>query len=74
LERPDGKDAGGYVADAARGNAPDVVVIQEWWGLSGQIKGLCDRIASQPPERGRIGRPVWSLMFPTRSSLRSVAS
>ena len=40
FKRPDGKDAGGYLANAARGNAPGVVVIQEWWGLQDQIKGL----------------------------------
>src|SRR5262249_3189886 len=45
FKRPDGKDANGYLANAARGNAPGVVVIQEWWGLSDQIKGLCDRFA-----------------------------
>src|SRR6266852_1654135 len=45
FKRPDGKDASGYLANAARGNAPCVVVIQEWWGLSEQIKGLCDRFA-----------------------------
>lgn len=45
FKRPDGKDASGYLANAARGNAPGVVVIQEWWGLSDQIKGLCDRFA-----------------------------
>ncbi|TWB52620.1 carboxymethylenebutenolidase [Bradyrhizobium sacchari] len=45
FKRPDGKDAAGYLANAARGNAPGVVVIQEWWGLSDQIKGLCDRFA-----------------------------
>src|SRR4030088_3667263 len=45
FKRPDGKDAGGYLANAARGNAPGVVVIQEWWGLSEQIKGMCDRFA-----------------------------
>src|SRR5882757_7127915 len=45
FKRPDGKDAGGYLANAARGNAPGVVVIQEWWGLQEQIKGLCDRFA-----------------------------
>ena len=45
FKRPDGKDANGYLANAARGNAPGVVVIQEWWGLSEQIKGLCDRFA-----------------------------
>src|SRR3978361_1637179 len=45
FKRPDGKEAHGYLANAARGNAPGVVVIQEWWGLSEQIKGLCDRFA-----------------------------
>ena len=45
FKRPDGKDASGYLANAERGNAPGVVVIQEWWGLSEQIKGLCDRFA-----------------------------
>src|SRR5881398_3225968 len=45
FKRPDGKDASGYLANAARGNAPGVVVIQEWWGLQEQIKGLCDRFA-----------------------------
>ena len=45
FKRPDGKDAKGYLANAARGNAPGVVVIQEWWGLSDQIKGLVDRFA-----------------------------
>src|SRR2546426_6791538 len=45
FKRPDGNDASGYLANAARGNAPGVVVIQEWWGLQDQIKGLCDRFA-----------------------------
>ncbi|WP_022723816.1 dienelactone hydrolase family protein [Rhodopseudomonas sp. B29] len=45
FKRPDGKEASGYLANAARGNAPGVVVIQEWWGLSEQIKGLTDRFA-----------------------------
>ena len=45
FKRPDGKDATGYLANAARGNAPGVVVIQEWWGLSENIKGLVDRFA-----------------------------
>ena len=45
FKRPDGKDANGYLANTARGDAPGVVVIQEWWGLSEQIKGLCDRFA-----------------------------
>ena len=46
FKRPDGKDAAGYLANAARGNAPGVVVIQEWWGLQDQIKGMCDRFAA----------------------------
>ena len=45
LRRPDGKEADGYLAKAARANAPGVVVIQEWWGLQDQIKGVCDRLA-----------------------------
>jgi carboxymethylenebutenolidase len=43
--RPDGKQASGYLARAGRANAPGVVVIQEWWGLQDQIKGICDRFA-----------------------------
>src|SRR3954454_9531630 len=46
FKRPDGKDANGYLANDARGDAPGVVLIQEWWGLSEQIKGLCDRFAA----------------------------
>jgi carboxymethylenebutenolidase len=45
LRRPDGKEAEGYLAKAGRANAPGVVVIQEWWGLQEQIKGVCDRLA-----------------------------
>ncbi|MDB5504194.1 MAG: Carboxymethylenebutenolidase [Tardiphaga sp.] len=45
FKRPDGKETGGYLANASAGNAPGVVVIQEWWGLSEQIKGLADRFA-----------------------------
>lgn len=43
--RPDGKTAEGYLSLAGAANAPGVVVIQEWWGLQEQIKGLCDRFA-----------------------------
>jgi carboxymethylenebutenolidase len=45
FRRPDGKEAAGYLASAGRANAPGVVVIQEWWGLQDQIKGICDRFA-----------------------------
>ena len=44
-QRPDGREAKGYLANAARGDAPGLVVIQEWWGLQEQIKGMCDRFA-----------------------------
>lgn len=45
FRRPDGKDAQGYLAKAGRAGAPGVVVIQEWWGLQDQIRGICDRLA-----------------------------
>lgn len=45
-KRPDGKSAEGYLAEPAQGsNAPGIVVIQEWWGLSDQIKRVADRLA-----------------------------
>jgi len=46
FNRHDGKAAAGYLAKAGRGNAPGMVVIQEWWGLQEQIKGICDRLAA----------------------------
>lgn len=46
FSRPDGKEASGYLAKAGRANAPGLVVIQEWWGLQDQIKGICDRFAA----------------------------
>ncbi|MBA2409413.1 MAG: dienelactone hydrolase family protein [Gammaproteobacteria bacterium] len=48
FERPDGKQTAGYYVEAGAGeHAPGVVVIQEWWGLNDQIKGVADRLASQ---------------------------
>jgi carboxymethylenebutenolidase len=46
FRRPDGKEAAGYLAKPARANAPGVVVIQEWWGVQDQIKGICERFAA----------------------------
>jgi carboxymethylenebutenolidase len=47
FKRPDGKEVKGYLAEpAAGGKAPGVVVIQEWWGLNNQIKGVADRFAA----------------------------
>lgn len=45
FKRPDGQDASGYLALAAKGDAPGVIVIQEWWGLQDQIKAVCERFA-----------------------------
>jgi carboxymethylenebutenolidase len=46
FKRPDGKDCSAYYAEPAAGNrAPGLVVIQEWWGLNDQIKGVADRLA-----------------------------
>src|SRR5215813_274615 len=45
--RPDGKSVSGYIAGPAQGaKAPGMVVIQEWWGLNDQIKGVADKLAS----------------------------
>jgi carboxymethylenebutenolidase len=45
FKRPDGREAKGYLTNAASGDAPGVVVIQEWWGLVEQIKATVDRFA-----------------------------
>jgi carboxymethylenebutenolidase len=46
FKRPDGKSVEGYLAEPAQAaRAPGVVVIQEWWGLNDQIKGVADRLA-----------------------------
>jgi carboxymethylenebutenolidase len=46
-KRPDGQDVKGYLADPKEGaKAPGMVVIQEWWGLNDQIKGVADKLAS----------------------------
>lgn len=45
-KRPDGKTVSGYYAEPAPGSSgPGMVVIQEWWGLNDQIKGVADRLA-----------------------------
>jgi carboxymethylenebutenolidase len=37
----------GYVAKPASGSGKGVIVIQEWWGLNGNIKGIADRFAAE---------------------------
>ena len=45
--RPDGRRAEGYLAEPASDRtAPGIVVIQEWWGLNGQIVGVADKLAA----------------------------
>lgn len=45
--RPDGKSVDGYLAEPAGGRGPGLVVLQEWWGLNDQIRGVADRLAAQ---------------------------
>jgi carboxymethylenebutenolidase len=37
----------GYLATPEVGAGPGVIVIQEWWGLVGHIKDVCDRFAAE---------------------------
>lgn len=46
FQRPDGQVCSGYYNDSDS-SAPGVVVIQEWWGLNDQIKGIADRLVNQ---------------------------
>lgn len=43
----DGHVDHGYLATPASGEGPGLVVIQEWWGLVGHIKNVCDRFAAE---------------------------
>jgi len=44
--RPDGGSVNAYLAEPANpANSPGLVVIQEWWGLNDQIRGVADRFA-----------------------------
>jgi len=46
-KRPDGEAVAGYLAEQTPGvAAPGIVVIQEWWGLNDQIKGVADTLAA----------------------------
>ncbi len=45
FQRPDGASVSGYLAEAAQPLGA-VVVIQEWWGLNDQIRGVAERFAS----------------------------
>lgn len=46
FQRPDGQTVQGYLAEPAQADdVPAIVVIQEWWGLNAQIRGVADRLA-----------------------------
>jgi carboxymethylenebutenolidase len=42
-----GGTTAGYLATPKSGKGPGVLVIQEWWGLVGHIKNVCDRFAAE---------------------------
>jgi len=42
-----GGTASGYLAKPASGSGKGVIVIQEWWGLNGNITGIADRFAAE---------------------------
>src|ERR1700722_3256489 len=46
FKRPDGQIAHGYLAEPEQAaGASAIVVIQEWWGVNDQIRGVADRLA-----------------------------
>ena len=46
FQRPDGQSVQGYLATPAKTEgAPAIVVLQEWWGVNDQIRGVADRLA-----------------------------
>jgi carboxymethylenebutenolidase len=46
-KRPDGKECSGFYVEPPAGvTAPAMVVIQEWWGLNDQIKGVANRLSA----------------------------
>ena len=45
--KSNGGTASGYLASPSAGKGPGVIVIQEWWGLIPQIKGVADMLARE---------------------------
>jgi carboxymethylenebutenolidase len=37
----------GYLAVPSGGGGPATIVMQEWWGLDGHIRSICDRFAAE---------------------------
>jgi carboxymethylenebutenolidase len=47
FKRPDGQVIQGYLAEPEHAaGAAAIVIIQEWWGVNDQIRGVADRLAS----------------------------
>lgn len=47
FKRPDGKTVNGYLAEPRDSDISSaIVVIQEWWGVNEQIRGVADRFAT----------------------------
>ncbi len=47
FNRPDGKTAPGYLAQAPHPeHAPGIVMFEEWWGVDDRIKATADRLAA----------------------------
>ncbi|HEY6619486.1 MAG TPA: dienelactone hydrolase family protein [Steroidobacteraceae bacterium] len=45
--RPDGKKIDGHLAEpAGAADTPGIVLIQEWWGVNDQIRGVAQRLAA----------------------------
>jgi carboxymethylenebutenolidase len=42
-----GDEVEGYLAVSESGSGPGLLVVQEWWGLVPQIKGVADRLAQE---------------------------
>ncbi len=42
-----GRQAHGYLSLPPAGTGPGLIVIQEWWGLTSHIIGVCDRFAAE---------------------------
>ena len=45
--KANGGTANGYLATPASGKGPGLIVIQEWWGLNDQVRGVADMFARE---------------------------